>query len=551
MWQRVLHPGVRWNGTDEDMIEDIQIRVKPEVAASPGQLSEAVRDKLRKGTKLNDYRIIRRSIDARQQQIYINLTVRVATDGDVEVKSDWTAVDFRPVNDGARRIIIVGAGPAGLFAALEALRHGMRPILIERGYDVDTRRIDLAQISRQKKINPKSNYCFGEGGAGAYSDGKLYTRSKKRGNIREVLELLVQHGASEDILIDAHPHIGSDRLPHVIRNIRRTILDNGGEVHFETCVESLDIQDGKVRGVVTDKGIFAGDAVVLATGHSAHDTFRALYRQGFPMEAKGVAIGVRLEHPQQLIDRIQYHNQQGRGKYLPAAEYSFVTQCEGRGVYSFCMCPGGVVVPAGSAAGELVVNGMSASARAGHFANSGMVVEIHPGDFPEYSDAGALEILELQEHLEQGMFRACGEGIVAPAQRMTDFVEGRVSKTLPQTSYAPGVQSMDFNNLLPEFISRRLAQGLKDFGRKARGFMSPEGILIGLESRTSSPVRMPRDAEGMYSIGYENVFPAGEGAGYAGGIVSAAMDGMKCVRAWSTSTLNAFNKQALNQQQCQ
>lgn len=515
------------------MTEDIQLRLKPEEAGSPERLTKAVRDKLRKGVRLNDYRIVRRSIDARKQQIYVNLTVRVATDSDGEVRADWTPVEFNPVSADAKRIVIVGAGPAGLFAALEALRHGIRPIVLERGYDVDTRRKNLAEISREKRINPKSNYCFGEGGAGAYSDGKLYTRSKKRGNIREVLELLVQHGASESILVDAHPHIGSDKLPHVIRNIRENIIANGGEVHFDTCAEALDIREGNVVGVITDKGEFAADAVVVATGHSAHDTFRALHRQGVPMEAKGIAIGVRLEHPQELIDRIQYHNPKGRGKYLPAAEYSFVTQSDGRGVYSFCMCPGGVVVPAGSSEHELVVNGMSASARSGRWANSGMVVEIHPGDFPEYADSGAMEILELQEHLEQGMFQACGESIVAPAQRMTDFVEGRVSRTLPATSYAPGVQSMDFNKLLPPFIANRLAEGFREFGRKAKGFMTPEGIMIGLESRTSSPVRIVRDNETLSSVGFDNLYPAGEGAGYAGGIVSAAMDGMKCVRTWA------------------
>lgn len=523
------------------MIEDLQLRLKPEEAGTPERLIKAVRGELRKGVRINDYRVIRRSIDARKRQIYINLTVRVAYDDDNEVTAMYTPVEFQQAQGSAKRIIIVGAGPAGLFAALEALRHGVKPILIERGYDVDTRRRDIAQISREKCINPKSNYCFGEGGAGAYSDGKLYTRSKKRGNVREVLELLVQHGASEEILIDAHPHIGSDKLPHVIRNIRETIRNNGGEVHFDTCVLGLDIKEGKVEGVKTTKGDFSGDAVVIATGHSAHDTFRALHRQGLPMEAKGIAVGVRLEHPQEVIDKIQYHNSAGRGKYLPPAEYSFVTQCNGRGVYSFCMCPGGVVVPAGSSEHELVVNGMSASARSGKWANSGMVVEIHPGDFPEFSDVGPMEMLEFQESLEHRFYKACGDSIVAPAQRMTDFVEGHVSESLPATSYAPGVQSMDFNKLLPDFIAGRLAEGFREFGKKARGFMTPEGIMLGLESRTSSPVRMIRNSDTLNSIGFDNVFPAGEGAGYAGGIVSAAMDGMKCVKSWVDSMNKNIN----------
>lgn len=517
------------------MTEDIQLRLTPREASEPGLLRKAVQASLRNGAKVNDLRIIRRSIDARKRQVMVNLTVRVATGDDKEVRAVFEPYRFEKVGPQSPSLVIVGAGPAGLFAALEALRHGIRPILLERGSDVDSRRRDLAMISRVKKINPRSNYCFGEGGAGAYSDGKLFTRSKKRGNVREVLELLVQHGAKENILVDAHPHIGSDKLPEVIKNIRLTILEHGGEVCFGALVTGLLMEDGNVAGVTLEDGEVRGDGVVIATGHSAHDTYRALHAQKLPMEAKGIAVGVRLEHPQQLIDRIQYHSKEGRGKWLPAAEYSFVTQVGGRGVYSFCMCPGGVVVPAGSAEGELVVNGMSASARAGKWANSGMVVELHPGDFPEYSGYGPLEMMMLQEGLERNMYEQAACGIVAPAQRMTDFVEGRVSETLPPTSYAPGVQSLDFNELLPPFIAERLREGFREFGRKAKGFMTPEGIMIGLESRTSAPIRMTRDAERLHSTGFGNVYPAGEGAGFAGGIVSAALDGMRCARAFAGS----------------
>lgn len=492
---------------------------------------EAARAMQIKPSEINDLRIIRKSVDARKHPVMLNIGLRVATGGHSEVAPLLKAVDYCPVHDDAPRIVIVGAGPAGLFAALETLRLGCRPIVIERGHDVDSRRKDLAEISRQGRVNPDSNYCFGEGGAGAYSDGKLFTRSKKRGNIEEVLQIFVQHGASEDILVDAHPHIGSDKLPHVIKAIRQTIIDNGGEVLFDTKVTGLTLCGDKVVGVDTDKDHIDGDAVILATGHSAHDTFRFLAAQKVGMQPKGIAVGVRLEHPQHLIDCMQYHDKNGRGRYLPAAEYSFVTQVDGRGVYSFCMCPGGVVVPAGSSEGELVVNGMSASARAGRFANSGMVVEIHPGDFPEFSAEGALEMMALQESLERNMFLAAGGSIVAPAQRMLDFVNGKRSVTLPASSYAPGLQSADFSKLLPPFIARRLSKGFVEFGRKAKGFLTNEAVMIGLESRTSSPVRIVRDPETLQSINVSALYPAGEGAGYAGGIVSAAVDGIRCARA--------------------
>lgn len=518
------------------MIKDITLRIHPSEAAAEASLRRAVARVagIRAGD-INAMRVVRRSVDARKNPVMLNLSVRVASGPDKTLAPLLNPVEFKPVADDAPVLIIVGAGPAGLFAALEAIRLGVRPVVLERGRDVDSRRLDIAEISRNRKINPVSNYCFGEGGAGAYSDGKLYTRSKKRGSVDEVLQLLVQHGASEDILVDAHPHIGSDRLPGVIRSIRETILKAGGEVRFGTCVKSLVITDGRVTGVATDKGDFTGDGVILATGHSAHDTFRNLFRQGVEMEPKGIAVGVRLEHPQHLIDTIQYHSPAGRGDFLPAAEYSFVTQAGGRGVYSFCMCPGGVVVPAGSADNELVVNGMSASARSGKWANSGMVVELHPGDLPEYGSPGPLEMLDVQENLERRMFEASGGTIVAPAQRMKDFVDGRKSVSLPPTSYAPGVMPADFGRLLPPFISDRLKVGFREFGRKAKGFLTNDAVMIGLESRTSSPVRVTRDPETLRSVGLEGLYPAGEGAGYAGGIVSAAIDGQRCARAFASS----------------
>lgn len=509
------------------MIDDITLRVSPETAARSELLEKKIAGMAR--GKVNDWKIVKRSIDARKRDIFVNLTVRVATGADKEVPSGYAPIDFPHVSDSSHTVVIVGAGPAGLFAALECIRSGIRPVVLERGKDVDSRRIDIATLNRERKIDPESNYCFGEGGAGTFSDGKLYTRSKKRGNTEEVLSLLVQHGADESILIDSHPHIGSDKLPGIIKAIRETIIDHGGDVRFNTRVDRLLIDEGKVIGVVTSAGEeVRGDAVILATGHSARDVYRSLARDGVRLEAKGFAVGVRLEHPQQLIDRIQYHNPAGRGRWLPAAEYNFVTQADGRGVYSFCMCPGGVVVAAGSAPGELVVNGMSASARSSIWANSGMVVEIRPGDFPEYADRGEFEMLDMVEDLEKDFYRQSNDSIVAPAQRMLDFVEGKDSKNLPPSSYLPGLYEARIDKLLPPFIATRLQKGFRDFGKKAKGFLDNKAILIGLESRTSSPVRIPRDRETLCHTDLKGLYPAGEGAGYAGGIVSAAIDGMRC-----------------------
>lgn len=513
------------------MISDITLKVSPKTAAEPRLLeTELLRKTAGSHEEINDWRIVKRSYDARRKKVEVCLTVRIASGDDKKVTPDYSPVRFSPIPETAPRVVIVGAGPAGLFAALKAIELGLRPIVLERGKDVDSRRLDIAGISRSGVVPSDSNFCFGEGGAGTFSDGKLFTRSKKRGNVGVILSLLHQHGASEDILIDSHPHIGSDKLPGVVKNIRKTIIENGGEVRFSSQVKSLIIENGEARGVVLSDGSeILSDAVILATGHSARDTIRHLYDQNVGMECKGIAMGVRLEHPQPMIDRLQYHSKEGRGDYLPAAEYNFVTQVKDRGVYSFCMCPGGVIVPAASASGEQVVNGMSASARSGKWANSGMVVQILPGDFPEYEKYGELQLLYLQEDLEKKFFDSSQSSLNAPAQRMTDFVDGKISETLPGTSYAPGIHSDDFNILLPPFISSRLKAGFISFDKKCKGFLTPEAKLIGLESRTSSPVRLPRDKENLEHIGISRLYPAGEGAGYAGGIVSAAIDGSRCM----------------------
>lgn len=495
-----------------------------------------------KVSDINDLRITRRSIDSRRRQVVVNLTVRIATGDDTSavVKPEYKLL--LPVASDAPVAIIVGAGPAGLFGALALIERGVKPIVLERGKDVDSRRLDLASLNRTGEVNPDSNYCFGEGGAGTFSDGKLYTRSKKRGDNERVLNILVEHGASPDILADSHPHIGSDRLPHIIKSIRETIIKCGGEVRFGQRMEHLVIAEDNVTaeryvaGVITADGSrFNADGVILATGHSARDTIRLLHADGVGMEAKGFAVGVRLEHPAATIDRIQYHSKEGRGKWLPAAEYNFVTQVEGRGVYSFCMCPGGVIVPAVSAGGQSVVNGMSASARAGRFSNSGMVVEIRPGDLPDYAASGVFELMDFQEDLERKYWLAADKTLKAPAQRMLDFVKGRQSVDLPATSYIPGLVSLDVSKILPTFISDRLRQGFVIFGEKASGFLTNEATVVGLESRTSSPVRIPRDKDTLVHPEIKGLYPAGEGAGYAGGIVSAAVDGIRCAMALADS----------------
>ena len=518
------------------MKHTLQLRLTPELASEHTQLRRAVARQL--GT--TDEAIIhmdirRRSIDARRRPVCVNLTLDAYTSSyDATESVRYPAIAYPDVA-AAPAVTIVGAGPAGLFAALELIELGIKPIVLERGRDVDTRRRDQAALCRTGAVDPDSNYCFGEGGAGAYSDGKLYTRSVKRGPVDKVLQIFHAHGADDSALIDAHPHIGTDRLPGIIKAIRTTIIAHGGEMHFGCRVTGIDIDGSKVRSVTTADGRTYAAPVILATGHSARDTYRMLHRAGVAIEPKGIAVGVRLEHPQQLIDRIQYHSPKGRGKYLPPAEYSMLTRVDGRAVYSFCMCPGGVIVPAASAPGEMVVNGMSPSNRGTRWANSGMVVEVLTEDVPGDSP---LRMLDFQADIERTFYEAADRTLVAPAQRMTDFVESRPSADLPRSSYAPGISPGRIDLLLPEGVARRLQAGFREFGRKARGFLTPEAILVGDETRTSSPVRIPRDRLSLHHISISGLYPCGEGAGYAGGIVSAAIDGINVARAIAQSAAN-------------
>lgn len=526
------------------MIEEVALRLSPRQAADRNFIIDEASAALGIDPRsVNDLLIIRKSIDSRKRDIQINLTVRVAYGEDRSAIVKYEKEVFEPLPSDAPQAVVVGAGPAGLFAALQLIRRGIRPVVIERGKDVDSRRLDIAALNRTGEVNPDSNYCFGEGGAGTFSDGKLYTRSKKRGENEAIMRLLVDHGASEDILSDSHPHIGSDRLPGIIKSIRENIIRCGGEVRFNTKMERLlisgDPEFREVTGIVTSTGEKIQGPVILATGHSSRDTYRALDAAGVELETKGFAMGVRLEHPSALIDSIQYHSPDGRGEYLPAAEYNFVTQVEGRGVYSFCMCPGGVVVPAVSGPGQSVVNGMSASARSGRWSNSGMVVEIRPEDFPEYDSYGVFKLMVLQEDLERRFSESVGNSLQAPAQRMTDFVKSQDSRDLPKSSYVPGLRSLRLDKLLPPHISRRLQKGLKEFGHKAKGFLSNEAVLIGLESRTSSPVRIPRDRDKLSHVHIRGLYPAGEGAGYAGGIISAAVDGRRCADALADTYIHS------------
>ncbi|MDR1937768.1 MAG: FAD-binding protein [Tannerellaceae bacterium] len=512
------------------MIKEIQLRVLPEQAANEQSLKQVAAAET--GFELSDIkavRVLKRSIDARRRTICINLKLRVFIREEPE-EAEYRSVLYKDVSKG-KPVIVVGAGPGGLFAALRLIERGLRPIVIERGKNVHDRKKDIALISREHTVNSESNYSFGEGGAGAYSDGKLYTRSKKRGSVEKILNVFCQHGASPSILSDAHPHIGTDKLPHLIENIRTQIINCGGEVRFETRMDSFIIHDFKLSGVVAQTGESFTGPVILATGHSARDVYRYLHRQKIPLEAKGIAVGVRLEHPQELIDRIQYHREKGRGDYLPAAEYSFVTQVNGRGVYSFCMCPGGFVVPAASGAKQVVVNGMSPSGRGSLWANAGMVVEIHPEDFPEFAPYRELALMEFQERLEEMAWLNGGMKQTAPAQRMNDFVQKKNSSSLPSSSYTPGLLASPLHFWMPEFVTSRLREGFRFFGRTSKGFLTNEAQLLGVETRTSSPVRILRDRETFRHVTIEGLYPCGEGAGYAGGIVSAAIDGERCAEA--------------------
>lgn len=548
------------------MIQEFQIRILPEQAASEEGIKRYLaKEKGLDVRTLNQVRVLKRSIDARQRTIFVNLKVRAYINefpqDDQYVHTEYPDVSSRP------RVIVVGEGPGGLFASLRLIELGYRPIVLERGKDVRERKKDLSNITKTQKVDGESNYCFGEGGAGAYSDGKLYTRSKKRGSVDKILNVFCQHGANTNILADAHPHIGTDKLPRVIENMRNTIIKCGGEVHFQTKMIRLILES---EGKLTAPDAAAGDRVIgveavnlatgaeetyrgpviLATGHSARDVYRYLASAKIDIEAKGIAVGVRLEHPSQLIDQIQYHNKSGRGKYLPAAEYSFVTQVDGRGVYSFCMCPGGFVIPAATGPEQLVVNGMSPSNRGTAWSNSGMVVETHPEDVAQFvkehqsvieqqemkaqenasgfAPHDSLQMMYFQEIVEKQCWQQGNMKQTAPAQRMADFVNNRLSYDLPKSSYAPGLISSPLHFWMPSFVSKRLQEGFKTFGKNAHGFLTNEATLIAVETRTSSPVRIVRDRETLQHVRIQGLFPCGEGAGYAGGIVSAGVDGERC-----------------------
>jgi uncharacterized FAD-dependent dehydrogenase len=519
------------------------MRKQVQLNLSPADASDEIRIKRSAATaaginpdEITSLRISKRSVDARKKNIRINLTVEVSSG---EESVSLQIEPFRATNvTNSREVIIVGAGPAGLFAALRLIEHGLRPVIIERGRDVSSRKRDIARISRDHIVDPDSNYCFGEGGAGTYSDGKLYTRSKKRGDNSRVLELLVLHGANENILYESHPHLGTDKLPGIISRIRNTILDAGGLVLFETRVNDIDIEGNSIKGVtVSGNARYVSPFLLLSTGHSSRDIYDILQRRGVSLEMKSFAAGVRIEHPQELIDRIQYHGSP-RGHYLPAASYNLVRQVEGRGVYSFCMCPGGFIVPSATSQEEVVVNGMSPSGRNSPYANSGIVAEIRPEDLSEYSAAGVLAGIKFQEDIERRAWEHGGSTQCAPAQRLTDFVAGKSSSSLPKSSYFPGITSSDLSRWLPEMIGKRLQEGFRQFGSLMKGYLTSEAVILGVESRTSSPVRIPRNQETMQHINIKGLYPCGEGSGYAGGIVSSAVDGMRAADAIYFSQLN-------------
>jgi uncharacterized FAD-dependent dehydrogenase len=471
---------------------------------------------------------LKRSIDARKKPAHYILRLKVYLQGE-DIEQEAGGFKIHP-SAFSRKVAIIGFGPAGMFAALQLLEMGIQPIVIERGKPVKDRRRDLAAMNKDLVVNPESNYCFGEGGAGTYSDGKLYTRSKKRGNVLKVLHTFVEHGADKDILVNAHPHIGTNKLPGIIEQIRHSILEAGGEIRFNSCLTDFLIENGRIRSLqINHREELPVDSVILATGHSARDIFELLHRRNIHIEAKPFALGVRVEHPQSIIDQLQYGTPD-KGEFLPPAAYSLVTQAAGNGVFSFCMCPGGIIAPASTADGEVVVNGWSPSKRNGYFANSGMVVTVNPEHWEPGFGRSPLAALEFQKSVERKAFEV-NRSIIAPAQRMEDFIRGKVSSDLPDCSYLPGISPASLHNLLPPFISRSLSEGLVHFGKSMKAYRSNEAILVGVESRTSSPVRIPRDKETLKHTQIHNLYPCGEGAGYAGGIVSAALDGMACAMA--------------------
>lgn len=510
------------------MQKNTQLSLTPKQAAQENEYKEYIAEKLKiKANGINDFKILKKSIDARSHQVKIIVEILVFINESAPL-TDKFKPKYENISDKPE-VLIVGAGPAGLFAGLKAIELGYKPVILERGKEIQQRRKDIALLSREHIVNPDSNYCFGEGGAGTFSDGKLYTRSKKRGNVKRILELLKHHGADENILVEAHPHIGTNKLPGIIKNIRQTILACGGEIHFATKLTDFTLKDDKIQSIITNKNDKIDvQAVILATGHSARDIYYLLDRKGVELEEKSFAMGLRVEHPQELIDSIQYHCAI-RSEYLPAASYSLVNQINGRGVYSFCMCPGGFIVPSATEPNQVVVNGMSPSSRNSKFANSGMVVEIRPKEAVGFKQYGKLALLKFQEHLEKMAFLNGGSGQTAPAQRLHDFVNGRLSGSLPETSYHPGISASPLHFWLPEHIGPRLQQGFKQFGKKMYGYLTNEAVVLGVESRTSSPIRVPREKETYHHPRIKNLFPSGEGAGYAGGIISSAVDGELCV----------------------
>ena len=517
------------------MIKEIQLRALPSQTYNEQALKKTVARQFGLDERtITAVRVLKKSIDARQHDIYVNVSLRLFVN-EIPTLEEYRTTLYPNVEKG-KRVIVVGAGPSGLFSALRLIELGYKPVIVERGKNVRDRKIDIASITKTHKINPESNYCFGEGGAGAYSDGKLYTRSRKRGDTDKIMNVLCQHGASAAILFDSHPHIGTDKLPGIIENIRGSILKYGGEILFETRMTGLIRSRNKIVGIKTlfqDSEAEIFGPVILATGHSARDVYRYLHAENIHLQAKSIAVGCRLEHPSYIIDRIMYHNKKGKGEYLPAAEYNYVTQIEGRGVYSFCMCPGGFVVPAASGNEQIVVNGMSASGRNSKWSNAGIVVETRVEDviLSDSDMANPLVMMEFQEKLENECWLRGNKRQTAPAQKMEDFINNTQSYDLPVSSYAPGLVSSSLRSWIPEFISERLAQGLSEFGKKSPGFLTDQAALIGVETRTSAPVRITRNKDTFQNIGIEGLFPCGEGAGYAGGIVSAAIDGENCAKA--------------------